>query len=237
MKMKIAILQSNYIPWKGYFDLINMVDTFVLFDTVQFTRRDWRNRNKIKTQNGLEWLTIPVQVKGNYSQTIQDTIVAQKDWGKKHWRTIQHHYAKTKYFSEYKDIFEHVYLDFEDKYLSDINYRFLTQINTILSIETKICWSRDFKLGADKNENLLEICKDCHATDYISGPAAKSYLDMALFQQEDINVTWMDYSNYPQYTQLHPPFDHGVTILDLIFNEGSKSINFMKSFSALKDNS
>jgi len=227
---KIAILQSNYIPWKGYFDLINMVDEFVLYDDMQYTRRDWRNRNKIKTPNGLLWLTIPVEVKGKYFQKINETKISEKDWAKKHWQTIALNYAKTKYFKEYKDRFEELYLLSDEEYLSQINYKFILVINEILEINTKIRWSSEFDLIDGQTERLLGICKDCQADIYISGPAAKDYFDEELAEKEGIHVEWMDYSEYPEYSQSYPPFEHGVSILDLIFNEGPHAATFMKSF-------
>jgi len=227
---KIAILQSNYIPWKGYFDLINSVDEFIFYDDMQFTRRDWRNRNKIKTQQGLQWLTIPVQVKGKYFQTIQDTTIAQEHWASKHWQTIIHHYSNSSYFHTHRDLFEDLFLASTEQFLSKINYRFILAINELLSIQTNLRWSNEFKLSGEKSEKLLNICKDCNATHYISGPKAKDYLDLKLFEQENIKVSWMNYDNYPIYHQSFPPFEHGVTILDLIFNEGPNASKFMKSF-------
>ena len=230
-KMKrIAILQSNYIPWKGYFDLINMVDEFILYDDMQYTRRDWRNRNKIKTPQGLQWLTIPVEIKGKYFQKINETKVSEKDWAKKHWQTILRNYSKAKYFKDYKDIFEELYLTCDEEYLSEINYKFITTINEILGIKTKLRWSSEFELVDGQTEKLLGICKDCNADIYLSGPAAKDYFNEDLAKQENIKVEWMDYSGYKEYEQLNPPFEHGVTILDLIFNEGDRAKEFMKSF-------
>lgn len=227
---KIAILQSNYIPWKGYFDLINMVDEFILYDDMQYTKRDWRNRNKIKTPQGLKWLSIPVEVKGKYFQKINETKISEKDWAKKHWQQIKHTYAKAKYIKEYKDFFEELYMGCDEEYLSQINYKFITTINEILGITTKIRWSSEFELIDGQTEKLLGICKDCNADVYISGPAAKDYFDEDLAKKENIKVEWMDYSGYKEYEQLHPPFEHGVSILDLIFNEGPNVTKFMKSF-------
>jgi len=225
----IAILQSNYIPWKGYFDLINMVDEFILYDEVQYTKNDWRNRNKIKTLQGVQWLTISVRQE-NLEQKIKDTRITDKKWNIKHWRTISQNYAKAKYFKEYKDIFEELYLNCNEESLSQINYKFITTINEILGIKTKIRWSSEFKLIDGQTEKLLGICKDCNADIYLSGPAAKDYFDEKLARQENIKVEWMDYSGYKEYEQLQPPFEHGVSILDLIFNEGSNATKFMKSF-------
>lgn len=231
---KIAILQSNYIPWKGYFDLINMVDEFILYDDMQYTRRDWRNRNKIKASQGLQWLTIPVEVKGKYLQAIKETKISEADWGKKHWQSIRLNYLKAPYFQQYKDVFEALYLDCNLLYLSEINFCFLQTINQILGITTPLRWSSEFDLIDGKSERLLGICKDCKATEYISGPTAKNYMNETLFEQENIRVSWIDYRGYPEYNQLFPPFEHGVSILDLIFNEGPDASKFMKSFERTK---
>ena len=227
---KVAILQSNYIPWKGYFDLINMVDEFIFYDEVQYTKNDWRNRNKIKTPQGLQWLTIPVEIKGKFFQKIKDTKITDKKWNIKHWRTISQNYSKAKYFKDYKDIFEELYLTCDEEYLSQINYKFITTINEILEIKTKLRWSSEFELVDGQTEKLLGICKDCNADIYLSGPAAKDYFDEELAKQENIKVEWMDYSGYKEYEQLNSPFEHGVSILDLIFNQGANAKEFMKSF-------
>ena len=227
---RIAILQSNYIPWKGYFDLINMVDEFILYDDMQYTRRDWRNRNKIKTPQVLQWLTIPVEIKGKFFQKINETKVSEKDWSKKHWQTILRNYSKAKYFKDYKNIFEELYLTCDEEYLSQINYKFITTINQILENKTKLRWSSEFELVDGQTEKLLGICKDCNADIYLSVNAEKYYFNEDLAKQENIKVEWMDYSGYKEYEQLNPPFEHGVSILDLIFNEGSNSTKFMRSF-------
>lgn len=227
---KVAILQSNYIPWKGYFDLINSVDYFVIYDSMQYTRRDWRNRNKIQTTTGLKWLSIPVITKNKFHQSIFDTKVENKNWAQTHWETIKRNYAKATYFKEYKELFEELYLNSNEDFLSDINYKFLKTINDILGIETKILFSNEFKLAEGKSERLLAICKDLNATTYFSGPAAKDYLNENLFKEEKIEVNWMDYSNYKPYPQVFTPFNHFVSILDLIFNMGENSNLYMKSF-------
>ena len=225
---KIVITQSNYIPWKGYFDLINKVDEFILYDDAQYTRRDWRNRNKIKTPNGTQWLTIPVDVKGKYLQKINETKVSDKKWAIKHWKQVKQNYFKAKYFTKYKDFFEELYLTCNEEHLSQINYKFIIAINEILGIKTKIRWSSEFDLVGSQTEKLINICKQCNAHIYISGPAAKTYFDEELANKENILVEWMNYENYEEYEQLYPPFEHGVTILDLIFN--TDATKFMKSF-------
>ena len=227
---KIAILQSNYIPWKGYFDLINMVDEFVLYDDMQYTRRDWRNRNKIKTPQGLKWLTIPVEVKGKYFQKINETQISELDWAVKHWQTIKQFYGKAPYFKQYKDVFESFYFNTTETSLSKVNFNLIQIVNEILGINTKLRCSSEFDLVEGQTEKLLGICQQAGAGVYLSGPAAKDYFDESLAEKMNIQVEWMDYSGYPEYSQLHSPFEHGVTVLDLIFNEGLNANNFMKSF-------
>jgi hypothetical protein len=227
----VAIVQSNYIPWKGYFDLINMADEFVLLDEVQYTRRDWRNRNYIKTHNGRLWLTIPVQVKDKYYQRISETRVSDCSWAAKHWAALKHNYAKAKYFAEFRSTFGALYQEVAaEEFLSKINYRFLVAICQILGIRTTISQSSDYHLADGSSERLLDLCKQAGATTYLSGPAAKTYLAEELFQQQNISVHWMDYSGYREYQQLHPPFNHYVSIVDLIFNEGPNAPQYMLSF-------
>lgn len=227
---RVAILQSNYIPWKGYFDLINRVDEFILYDDMQYTRRDWRNRNKIKTQQGLLWLSIPVQAKGNYHQSIKDTMVSDPNWCVEHWKTIKHNYARAKWFSKYAEILEELYRATNERRLSKINHRFLTAMCSLLGIATRITWSMDYRLADGKTERLVELCKQAGATEYISGPAAKDYIEADLFAEEQIALRWMDYSGYAEYEQLHGPFEHQVSIIDLIMNEGPDAGKYMKSF-------
>jgi hypothetical protein len=230
MSKTIAVVQSNYVPWRGYFDLINSVDEFILYDDVQYTIRDWRNRNIIKTQNGPRWLTIPVEVKGKYFQKIKDTVISDTTWGRKHWASIIHNYSRAKYFLIYRELFKDLYLRSEDKLLSQINYRFIIAICQILGIRTTISRSMDYNLVGDKTDRLVHLCKQAGATAYLSGPSAKAYLDEDVFRNEGIAVAYIDYSGYPEYRQLYPPFEPSVTIIDLIFNEGPSATGYMKSF-------
>jgi hypothetical protein len=227
---RVAIVQSNYIPWKGYFDLINLVDEFILYDDMQYTKRDWRNRNRIKTPKGPIWLTIPVKVKGEYLQKIKDTVISDLKWYQKHWESISRNYARAGHFKDYKDHFEELYLSTEERYLTQINRRFLEAVCAILGIKTTLSWSMDYRLIEGKTERLVDLCQQAGATEYLSGPSARGYIDEALFQEEGIALKYMDYSDYPEYRQLHPPFEHAVTVLDLIFNEGSNAPTFMKTF-------
>ena len=228
---KIALLQSNYIPWKGYFDIINSVDEFIIYDDAQYTRRDWRNRNLIKTKNGLLWLTIPIEVKGRFHQKIKDTRIANKNWPAKHWETIMHSYNSASCFKDYKEIFEKSFqkcmkLDF----LTDVNRLFIDVINSILGIRTFITDSSEYYLEGNKSERIISVCKQTKAQIYLSGPSGKNYIDEKIFYDAGVGLEWVKYDNYPEYNQLYHPFENSVSILDLIFNVGVNSRSFMKSF-------
>jgi hypothetical protein len=225
----IVIVQSNYIPWRGYFDLINSADETILYDDMQYTRRDWRNRNTIKTSQGLKWLTIPVQAKGKYLQKIKDTVVADPNWASDHWRSIVHNYSGARHFSRYAKTFEDLYST-DEHLLSQINYQFITAICRILGIKTLLSWSMSYLLSGEKTERLVNLCKQAEATEYLSGPAARAYIDEQMFADQGIRLRYIDYADYPEYQQLYPPFEPQVSIMDLIFNEGPDATKYMKSF-------
>lgn len=231
MRKKIAIIQSNYIPWKGYFDIINMVDEFIVFDQMQYTRRDWRNRNKIKTSDGVQWLTIPVDVKGKFHQRIMDTCVKEAEWAERHWKTIKHQYSRAVCFAEYENVFNELYLQAgKTCLLSEINLMFINVICDILGIKTVISHDYEYICSGDQSERLLNLVLQAEGNVYLSGPSAKDYLDEKIFIDKGIKIEWMDYSNYPVYDQLYGEFVHEVSIIDLIFNQGAKAVSFMKSF-------
>ena len=231
MSKRVAIVQSNYVPWKGYFDMMNLVDEFILFDDVQYTRRDWRNRNLIKTAAGLHWLTIPVNVKGKYTQAVRETTVSEPDWAAKHWQTLIHNYGRAPHFKSLAAAFEALYASAGSmEYLSRINRCFLETVAELLGIRTRLSWSMDYEIVEGKTERLLHLCRQAGATEYLSGPAARAYLDESLFARAGISVRFMSYDDYPEYPQLHPPFEHGVSIVDLLFNVGLNAPRYMKSF-------
>lgn len=228
---KVAILQSNYIPWKGYFDLINSVDEFIFYDSAQYTDRDWRNRNLIKTKAGLKWLTVPVQAPYQEFLPIAEVRIATeaKKWQQKHWKTIVANYAAAPYFKLYSNRFEALYLNFPFQYLGTLNQTLIAEICRILNIETTFKNSSEFKQEGNKSEKLLNMCLQAKTEVYVSGPAAKAYLDEKLFTEAGIKVEWMNYENYPEYQQFYPPFTHNVSILDLLFHTGPNARKFMKS--------
>lgn len=209
--------------------MIQSVDRFVLFDDVQYTRRDWRNRNIIKTDKGPKWLTIPVVVKGKFLQRVNETRIAENSWARDHLMTIKYAYSKAPFMPALKTWLEETYsLASELEMLSDVNFLFIRRICELLSIKTELSWSSDFVLADEKTERLAQICKQCEATQYVSGPAAKDYLDESVFQNLGITVEWFDYSEYPEYEQLYPPFEHRVSILDVLLHTGPQASSFVK---------
>jgi hypothetical protein len=225
---RVAIVQSSYIPWKGYFDLVASVDELILYDDVQYTRRDWRNRNRIKTPDGLRWLTIPVATKGRYEQRIDEAEVIDSRWAPRHWAAIRHSYARAPFFDEYEGALEELYLGSGDRLLSRINERFLKGICGLLGIDTPIARSDGYAAEAGKTARLVRLCERAGATGYVSGPSGRDYLEQELFDEAGIALTYFDYTGYAEYPQLHPPFEHRVTTIDLLLHTGPEAPRYMK---------
>lgn len=223
---RVAVLQSNYIPWKGYFDLIHSVDYFIWYDDVQYTKNDWRNRNIIKTSMGLQWLTIPCSDKGN--PLINEVKPSSTNWQKKHWKTLTQAYSKAPYFNDYRELFEELYCGHNFEFLYQINRVFIERIcQECLGINACFLDSAEYDPQGQKQDRLLDILKKISADTYLSGPAAKSYIDEKEFQRQNISLEWMDYRGYPEYQQLHGDFEHGVSILDLLFNVGKSAPGYI----------
>jgi hypothetical protein len=225
---KIAISQSNYLPWKGYFDLISCVDEFVLYDDMQYTRRDWRNRNLIKTPDGKKWLTVPVKVKGKFYQKICETEIDGNNWVTSHWNSLERNYRRTSYFQEIITLLEPIFFSQNHKFLSELNFSLISKVCSYLGIETRITKSSNYDLNAERTARLSNICSQANAKVYVSGPSAKSYINLKVFEEAGIEVNWFDYNDYPTYSQLWGDFSHNVSILDLLFNCGKSSSQYMK---------
>lgn len=224
----IAIIQSNYIPWKGYFDIIDTVDEFIFYDTAIYTPRTWRNRNIIKTAQGPQWLIIPVHHDHENPARICDTLTVDNHWRKKHWKNLMQHYASAPCFKHCADQIKSLYLAHEERSLSDINFRFIIAINQLLGITTPLTRLTDYALSGDKDHDLITLCKRANASRYLSGPIARTFLNQNIFRDAGIEIEWADYSGYPPYPQLHPPFTHEVSILDLLFNTGPAARSYLK---------
>lgn len=229
----VAISQSNYLPWKGYFDMINLVDEFIVLDDVQYTRRDWRNRNRVKTPQGSVWLTIPVRVKGRYLQRIDETEVSDARWAQRHWRTLETSYAHSEHFDESAERLADLFVGQEGELLTDVNARFTRRLCELLGITTTITRSTDYGSEGRRSDRILDLCQRAGATHYVSGPAAAAYLDADAFAEAGVRLSYLDYASYPEYPQPYPPFEHAVSVVDLLFSVGAaQAPSYMKSFVA-----
>jgi hypothetical protein len=222
---KVAILQSNYIPWKGYFDMIAAVDEFILYDDMQFTKNDWRNRNQIKTPQGVQWLTVPVGQ--DINRRIRDVTVGTR-WQEKHWKSLESNYRRAKFFEEISSWLRPIYLEQTYTYLSQVNRYFIEAICDYLGIKTKISNSWDYPLSTGKTERVADLCVAAGGCEYVSGPSAKGYIDEFVFVERGVRLNWFDYDGYPVYPQLWGDFTHRVSILDLLFNCGDSARIYMK---------
>jgi hypothetical protein len=231
---RVAIVQSSYIPWKGYFDLIRAVDEFILLDTVQFSKGSWRNRNRIKTKDGLAWLSIPVYTSGRLLQAIEDTAVSDSTWATRHWQHLRDAYARTPFFDRYAASFEAAYRSIRTDRLSHINRTLTELLCEALGITTRISSASDYRASDDRMQRLIDLCRQAGATEYLSGPAARDYIDERLFAEAGIDLQFADYSGYPEYEQPYPPFEHAVSVVDLLFCTGPRAIDFMKDLCPAK---
>jgi hypothetical protein len=225
--VRIAIIQSCYVPWRGFFDLIGRCDNYVIFDRTQYVKRHWHNRNRIKTAAGLEWLTIPVISRGRYEQPI-DEVEIEKPWAEKHWRTLELAYRRAPFFEALAPTVRRWYeRAAKENRLTEVNALFLREIASHLGLGTRIVRDTDYPTQGVKTERLLEIARAAGADRYLSGPSAKAYFDESLFASAGIGVEWMSYEGYPEYRQLHGPFEPAVSVLDLLFNVGSEAPRYL----------
>jgi WbqC-like protein family len=215
----VAAVQSNYMPWKGYFDLIHDVDLFVFYDDNQYTPRDWRNRNRIKTANGSIWISVPVGDDRN--RLIHDVGIPDAAWQGKHFQQLLQSYGKCPHFARYRGWLEHLYLDTRWANLSELNHATIRHVATeFLGIGTRFADSRSFGAQGQKLDKMVDLVRRTGAAAYLSGPAARDYIVPERFSDAGIELRWKDYAGYPEYPQRHPPYEHGVSVLDLLFNTG-----------------
>lgn len=227
--MKCVILQPSYIPWRGYFHQIKKADIFVFYDDVQYDKRGWRNRNRIKTANGSLWLTVPVFSRGfqlNQTPINEIKINNEEDWAKKHLLSIRYSYAKAPFYKEYFPLIEEFYSG-APEFLADFTIATTVRLAAELGItNTQFLRSSDFPVEGQKTDRLIALLKEVGATDYISGPSARDYIEAEKFNEAGIGLEYMEYE-YPEYPQLYPPFDPQVSIIDLLFMTGKEAPGFI----------
>lgn len=225
--MRICIIQSCYIPWKGFFDLIGRCDEYVVYDSVQYAKRHWHNRNRIKTANGIQWLTIPVVTGGRFEQSI-NTVEIEKPWADKHWRALELAYNRAPFFEQLAPTVASWYdRAGEQARLTDVNSIFINGIVELLGLKTRIVRDTAYPSEGAKTERLLGIARAAGADCYLSGPSAQDYFDEQMFRAAGITPEWMSYEGYLEYPQLHGDFEHGVTVLDLLFHTGLEAPRYL----------
>lgn len=233
MSRTIIVTQSNYLPWRGWFDVLRQGDALVLLDSVQFTRRDWRNRNRIKTPQGLAWLTVPVEVKGRYSQAVDETRIQDPGWAEAHLRSIALAYARAPHFAtEFPWLEREIRAVAQEEMLSRVNEALIRAVCARLGIARPITRDvdvvpREELVAMEPSERLAALTQAMGGTRYISGPAAQAYLDLEPFRRRGIEVSWMDYSGYPPYPQLWGDFEPAVSIVDLLLNTGDDAARLL----------
>lgn len=220
---RIAIIQSSYIPWKGFFDFISNCDVYIIYDSAAFSKGHWHNRNKIKRAHGSPWLTIPVKTADRMGQPLDEVSVAD-GWAEKHWDIIARSYQDAAHFNteggELKKLFKSLA---REPLLTRINEGFLRWITAQLGLNTQILRDRSFSFSGDRTDRLVQLCKAVEATHYLSGPSAREYLDVRQMQLADVAVEWMKYGPYRTYPQPHGNFVHEVSVVDTLLCTGPEA--------------
>lgn len=226
--MRVGVIQSSFIPWRGYFDFIASVDLFVFHDDLQYTKGDWRNRNRIKTPEGLIWLTVPVHYR-SVSQLICETAIDEStDWRTKHLRQWQSHYRRAPFLADVLAILGDMCHDRTGLTISELNTHLTRTIAAYLNISTPMVMSGQFDPSGAKTDRLIDLLKKVGATSYLSGPSADAYLDKSAFSKAGIGLEYKSY-DYEPYEQLWGSYDGAVTVLDLIANCGPDSMGYLRS--------
>lgn len=229
--MIVSAHQPQYIPWLGYFDKIDKSDCFVFLDTVQYKKREYQNRNRIRTKDSWIWLTVPVKTKGSLDQRLCDVLIDNDlDWANQHSKSLQSWYGTAEYFNEYFPFFKTVY---EKKWerLVDINIHIIKYLLNVLKIDTKVCLESEIGTTKKSTERILEVCKKLKAEVYLSGAGGKDYLNGELFVKDAIELRYQEFM-HPDYKQQFMTERHGfepyMSVLDLLFNAGTKSLGIIR---------
>ncbi len=226
--MIAAVMQPTFLPWLGYFKLINSVDIFVFLNDVQFNKRSWQQRNKILFNNNIHYLTVPILSKGKFSQNINEVYIDKATkWRDKHIKTIELSYKRKKHFSEIFKILVDVYNQ-DDDYLSSLNVRFIKSILNYLHIDTKIIFSSDLKSNGKKDEKIISILKEINIKKYLSPIGSKTYIGNGQkFINNKIDLKYLDFI-HPVYSQdKNNKFIENLSIIDALFNIGKSVKNLI----------
>lgn len=222
--MKIAINQPTYLPWMGYFDLIDQVDLFVILDNVQFVKQSWQQRNRIRTGNGLQWLTVPVAFRGRLGQLIKEVEIRDSDFARNHIRAIELAYARSPFFSQYFPSLSERIEELRKGLLLDLNLGLIRWALEILKIETPLVRASTLGVHGKRTELLANICEVLGANEYLSPLGSAEYLlaEQNVLCQRRVDVAFQNY-HHPQYHQVFTPFEPFTSVIDVIFNCGDQS--------------
>jgi len=229
--MRLAISQPTYLPWLGYFDLIDQTDCFVVLDNVQFSRQSWQQRNRIKSAAGLQWLTVPVAFRGKLGQPICEVQIREEKFSKDHLRAIELAYRRAPYFSQYfAELTDHLLSVREGSLLADLNVRLLRWLVSTLDIRTPMILASSLPVEGKRTDLLASVCRNQSADSYISPLGASVYLlnELEVMARAGVDVAFQNYQ-HPEYEQLFPPFVPYASVLDLLFNEGPRSLEIIRS--------
>jgi hypothetical protein len=220
---RVAIMQPTYLPWIGYFGLMNSVELFIFLDSVQFTKRSWQQRNQIKNANGSQWLSVPVITKGRRDQKIHEVMIdPTANFGADHRKAIEYNYRKSPYFDVIApELFS--ILDKPHQSLSNLNIELTLMLKQLLGIETPTLRSSEMNGEGYKADLLLSLCQEVNAEEYISPPGSQGYLDESdAFIEANIPIKYFDF-HHPEYSQLFGEFLPYMSVIDLLFNEGNNA--------------
>jgi hypothetical protein len=224
--MRVVILQPGYLPWLGFFDQMYKSDVFIIYDDVQFDKNGWRNRNRIKTSQGWQWLSVPVLLKGRNFPIIKDVIINNNEnWRKRHLESIRQNYSKAPFFNLYFGLFEDIFSK-EWRYLLELDMAFIYNLSDKLNIIREIKFSSELNVKGGQTDRLLNICIKFGANHYLTGDAAKDYMDESIFQKNNIKLEFHNYK-HPIYEQRFGEFIPYLSVIDLMFNHGDKSLDIL----------
>ena len=232
MDKTVVILQPGYLPWLGFFEQLYRGDIFVIYDDVQYDKHSWRNRNKIKTSQGAQWLTVPVNV--DSKTIIKDVnINNSQNWQRKHIKAVKQNYSKALFFERYFCDFQNI-LSKQYKYLVELDMELIYWLSEQLNIKKEIIFSSDLKIKGDRISRLIKICKKLGTNKFYEGAAGRSYIDPSDFGNEGIKVEFQNYP-HPVYRQLYGQFTPYLSVIDLLFNEGENSKEILAGVENEKD--
>lgn len=217
-----VILQPSYLPWLGYFDQLLRCDVFVVYDNVQFDKHGWRNRNRIKTAQGPQWLTVPVRTyKQDWPTNREIAIDNTQHWRKKHLASLRQNYAKAPFFADYIGLFDDLFAR-EWTTLFDLNMASFRMLTEALGIVREICFASEMDVEGDPVDRLIAICRQVGANRFFEGAAGKNYIADERFLKAGVTIEYQDYQ-HPVYGQLHGAFVPFLSVVDLLFNCGPES--------------